>query len=244
MIYRTRRFKALNGAKEPYSRVVEKIGIYNKRGKMIDCCVIHTDENNREFYYPSNFKDKFKLFLNKPKDALDCIQNGFGDALTTSSFLGFNSLHVIRYIDREYGEKIREKTLDGWKDTKFAYGIKFSYLNSFSDGRLLMKNNKLMSFDDKEENILVFEDSKSARDYIQKIKKKTKIYFNEYLELPRTEDPEYDFQHTVDPFFDKFEKEIEGGLDSIHWNVFNGMELEQKSGNPAYKLSVVQIVLH
>lgn len=24
MIYRTRRFKALNGAKEPYSRVVEK----------------------------------------------------------------------------------------------------------------------------------------------------------------------------------------------------------------------------
>ena len=186
----------------------------------------------------------FKLFLNKPKDALDCIKNGFGDALTTSSFLCFNSLHVIRYIDREYGEEIREKTLEGWKDTKFAYGIKFSYLNSFSDGQLLMKNNTLMSFDDKEENILVFEDSKSARDYIQKIKQKTKIYYNKYLELPRTENHEYDYQHTIHPFFDKFEKEIEGGLDSIYCRVFSGMAREQKSGNPEYKLCVVQMVLH
>lgn len=118
MMYKTRRFKALNGANEPYSAVVEKIAIYNKRGKMIDCCVIHKDNDGREFYYPSNLKNECKLFINKPKDALDCIQNRFGDALTTSSFLGFNSLHVIRYIDREYGEKIREKTLEGWKDGK------------------------------------------------------------------------------------------------------------------------------
>lgn len=107
-----------------------------------------------------------------------------------------------------------------------------------------MKNNTLMSFDDKEENILVFEDSKSARDYIQKIKQKTKIYYNKYLELPRTENHEYDDRHTIHPFFDKFEKEIEGGLDSIYWRVFSGMEREQKSGNPEYKLCVVQIVLH
>lgn len=243
-MYKTRRFKALNGAKEPYSRVVEKIAIYNGNGKQIDCCTIHKDENGREYYYPSNLKDKFKLFMDKPKDAIECIQNNLGDVLSQSTFLGFSTLHVIRYIDRDYGEKIREKTLEGWKGVKFGYGIKFSYINSFSEGRLLMKNNKLMSFDDKEENILVFEDSKSARDYIQKVKKKTKIYFNEYLELPRTEDLEYDFQHTVDPFFDKFEKEIEGGLDSIHWNVFNGMNEEKESGKKEYKMSIVQIVLH
>lgn len=244
MMYKTRRFKALNGANESYSAVVEKIAIYNKRGKMIDCCVIHNDNDGREFYYPSNLKNECKLFINKPKDALDCIQNGFGDALTTSSFLGFNFLHVIRYIDREYGEKIREKTLEGWKDAKFAYGIKFSYLNSFSDGRFLMKNNTLMNFDDKKEDILTFENSKYARNYIHNIKKKSKEYFNEYLELPRTDDKEYDYQHIIKPFFDKIEDKMEHGMNSIYWSVFHGMNEEKRSGNKEYEMSVVQVLLH
>lgn len=243
-MYRTRRFKALNGAKEPYSRVVEKIAIYNENEKQIDCCTIHKDENGREYYYPSNLKDKFKLFMDKPKDAIECIQNDFGDALSQSTFLGFSTLHVIRYIDRDYGEKIREKTLEGWKGVKFGYGIKFSYINSFSEGRFLLKNKTLMSFDDKEEDILSFDSAKKARNYMKNIEKKSKEYFEEYLALPRTEDSEYDYNHTMKPFFEKIEGKMEHGIDSVYWSVFHGMNEEKKSGKKEYKMSIVQIVLH
>lgn len=107
-----------------------------------------------------------------------------------------------------------------------------------------MKNNTLMNFDDKKEDILTFENSKYARNYIHNIKKKSKEYFNEYLELPRTEDLEYNYEHITSPFFDKFKKEIEGGVNSIHWQVFTGMEQEKKSGNKEYEMSVVQVLLH
>lgn len=42
---RTRRFKALNGAKGEYSRIVDKIAIYDENEKQIDCCVIHKDDD-------------------------------------------------------------------------------------------------------------------------------------------------------------------------------------------------------
>lgn len=42
---RTRRFKALNGAKGEYSRIVDKIAIYDENGKQVDCCVIQTDDS-------------------------------------------------------------------------------------------------------------------------------------------------------------------------------------------------------
>ena len=68
--------------------------------------------------------------------------------------------------------------------------------------------------------------------------------FNEFLELPRTEDLEYNYEHITSPFFDKFEKEIDGGVNSIHWKVFTGMEQEKRSGNKEYEMSVVQVLLH
>ena len=133
---RTRRFKALNGAKGEYSRIVDKIAIYDENEKQVDCCVIQTDDTGREYYCPSNPHDKFGLFTDKPKDAIECIRNGFGDGLQQSKLFGLTMEHVVRFIDREYGEEIRRKTIEGWKDTKFAYGVKFSYLNSFSGGSL------------------------------------------------------------------------------------------------------------
>ena len=56
--------------------------------------------------------------------------------------------HVVRFIDREYGEEIRQKTIEGWKDTKFSYGVKFCFLNAFGVGRLVCKNKTLMGYGD------------------------------------------------------------------------------------------------
>ena len=45
---KTRRFRALNGAKGDYSRIVEKIAIYDDEGNQIDCCTIQKDDEGRE----------------------------------------------------------------------------------------------------------------------------------------------------------------------------------------------------
>ena len=61
-MYSTRRFKGLNGAKGEYSRVVDKIAVYDNNGNQIDCCVIQKDKDGREYYCPNNLQDKMGLF--------------------------------------------------------------------------------------------------------------------------------------------------------------------------------------
>ena len=82
-------------------------------------------------------------FLTDLKMPIECIRNGFGDGLQQSHLFGMTFEHVVRFIDREYGEEIRQKTIEGWKDTKFSYGVKFCFLNAFGVGRLVCKNKTL-----------------------------------------------------------------------------------------------------
>lgn len=237
----TRRFKALNGLKGEYSGIVDKIAIYDENGERIDCCVIQTDDNGREYYCPSNPHDKFGLFTNKPKDAIECIRNGFGDGLQQSKLFGFTTEHVVRFIDREYGEEIRCKTLEGWKDAKFAYGVKFSYLNSFSGGRLVMKNKTLMGWGDNTKDVLSFDSEKDAALFIKEVNEKATQYYKEYISLKKKEtgDHDWDYEHTFKPFFNT----IKGNeIDSVYWNAFGGLDKEKESGRPEYKMEVVQIV--
>lgn len=240
---RTRRFKALNGAKGKYSRIVDKIAIYDENGKQIDCCVIHTDEEGREYYHPSNPREKFGLFSGRPKDAIECIRNGFGDGFQQSHLFGMTLEHVVRFLDREYGEDIRQKTIEGWKDTQFAYGVKFCFLNSFSGGRLICKNKTLMGYGDTQEDVLTFETEAEASAFIEEVNKKAKEYYEEYINLKRTGDRDLDYEKVCKPFFDKIEGKMENGTDSVYWRVFSGLNEEKRNGNPEYKMEVVQVVL-
>lgn len=241
---KTRRFKALNGARGKYLGIVDKIAIYDNNGNQVDCCVIQIDDNGREYYCPSNPHDKFGLFTDKPKDAIECIKNGFGDGLQQSKLFGFTMEHVIRFIDREYGEKIRLKTIECWKDMNFAYGVKFSFLNSFSGGRFVMKNETLMGYGDDVRNILSFDDEKEATLFIEKVNKKAIQYYEEYSLLKRTEDRDWDYEHTFKPFFDKIEGKMKYGIDSVYWSAFSALSEEKKNNKPEYKMEVVQIVKH
>lgn len=239
---KTRRFKALNGAKGELSGIVEKIAIYDENGNQVDCCVIQTDDAGREYYYPSNKHDKHGLFTDKPKDAIECIRDGFGDGFQQSRLLGFTVNHVVRFIDRDYGEEIRSKTIDGWKDAKFAYGVKLSYLSSFSDGRLITKSKTLMSFDNTMKDILSFDNKEDATLFIKKVNEKVEKYYEEYNELKRTGDNDWDYEHTVKPFFNSIEGKMESGVNSVYWDVFHGLCEEKKKGYPCCKMQVVQIV--
>mgnify|MGYP000014054491 FL=1 len=239
---RTRRFKALNGARGEYSRIVDKIAIYDENGKQVDCCVIQTDDDGREYYCPSNPHDKFGLFTDKPKDAIECIRNGLGDGFQQSKLFDFTMEHVVRFIDREYGEEIRRKTIEGWKDTKFAYGVKFSYLNSFSGGRLVMKNKTLMGWDDDTKDILSFDNEEDATLFIKKVNEKASKYCEEYGALKRTGDNDWDYEHIFKPFFNRIEGRREYGRSSVYWNAFRGLHEERENGKANYEMEVVQIV--
>lgn len=242
-MYRTRRFKALNGARGEYSRIVDKIAIYDENGKQIDCCVIQADEDGREYYCPSNPHDKFGLFTDKPKDAIECIRNDLGDGFqqSQSKLLGFTMEHVVRFINREYGEEIRRKTLEGWKD-KFAYGVKFTYLDSFSGGRLVMKNKTLMSWGDDTKDVLSFDSEEDAALFIKEINEKASKYCEEYRSLKETGNRKWDYEYTFKPFFNSIEGRMENGADSVYWRAFCGLCDKMKNDKPEYKMEVVQIV--
>ena len=238
-MYKTRRFKALNGAKGEYSRIVDKIAIYDNNGTQIDCCVIQIDNEGREYYYPSNPNDKYGLFTGKPKDAIECIRNGYGDAFIERNLLGFKAEHVIRFLDREYGEKIRQKTLEGWKDAKFAYGVNFYFKNSFCGGRLVMENKLLMGLEDTKEDVLSFENPEDAEAFIKEVNDKAQSIFEEYLQLQKTGDHNWDYEHTFEPFFNRASSE-NGGRNSVYWRAFIG--INENTGKAGYEMEIVQIV--
>lgn len=242
-MYKTRRFKALNGARGEYSRIVDKIAVYDKNGNQIDCCVIQKDKDGREYYCPNNPYDETGLFLGRPKDAIECIKKDLGDGFLQSHLFGMTFEDVVRFIDRDYGEEIRRKTLEGWKNAKFAYGVSFNFLNSFSGGRNVCKNKCLYGYGDKPEDVLTFDTEQDAQSFIDDVNKKAEQYYKEYVKLPKTDNRDYDYENTYKPFFDKIEGEMENGTDSVYWRAFSGMDHEKQTGQKEYKMEVVQVVL-
>lgn len=240
---KTRRFRALNGGKGKYSRIVDKIAIYDNTGKQIDCCIIETDNDGREYYCPSNPNDNFGLFSDRPKDAIECIRNGFGDGFQQSHLFGMTIDRVVKFIDRGYGEEIRKKTIDGWKDAKFAYAIKFSYLGSFSNGCLVCKDKTLMGYGNTQEDVMTFNKKSEAYPFIKEVNRKAKQYYKEYLKLERTENSDWDYENTFKPFFNKIKGKMENGQNSVYWSAFSGLARGEKNGEPEYKMDVVQVVL-
>ena len=71
--------------------------------------------------------DMRKLTFNgKPKDMIESIRRGFGDVIVQSKHVYAPIFEVRYYLDREYGNKLRLKTIEGWKHAEFAYGLYFN----------------------------------------------------------------------------------------------------------------------
>ena len=93
---------------------------------------INNDPEMDEFNYCISIKKYMKYmkycFAGKPKDMIESIRRGYGDVICCyQSFLRID--HVLYFLDRDYGESLRKKTIEGWKDAKFAYGL---YCDSIS----------------------------------------------------------------------------------------------------------------
>lgn len=99
--------------------------------------VIDVDDEGREYFQVPNWiqndpkMDNFNhcksirkymkySFSGKPKDMIESIRKGYGDVICRGIF-GIE--YVLYFLDREYGESLRKKTLEGWRGAKFAYGL-------------------------------------------------------------------------------------------------------------------------
>lgn len=224
----TRRFKAVDGKESNY-RIVEKIAVYDETGKQIDCGIIHTDEDGREFYYPHNPHTKSGLFTDYPKDAWDCICADFADVIKTTKLFGFVLQKPVRYLDRSYGEEMRKKTLEANNGIKFAYAIKFSWLGSFNSN-LLTQKETLFGLSDVSKDIMSFDTEAEAEAFIEHIEKKAQDYYKEY-------------QVAKDPsWYSHFLNNLEGGHASIYLKLLIELEESGKDEKKKHRFKVVQIV--
>lgn len=142
---------------------------------MVITRVLWKDEEEREYFnVPNLLNDPTKIsnqfFNHRIKDAVDTIRNGDGDFISQRKSFGFEK--VIRYLDREYGEKVRALFLEGWKNAKFAYVI---LVNGFYiDNKGTIDNINPHKFETQEE----------AKEYIYGIHLKMDAVLQEYLLLP------------------------------------------------------------
>lgn len=180
--YYTRRFTAL----DKFKGIVDKIAIYDRLGNIKSIHTIQVDKNGYEYYEVDNPFDEYGLFTDKIKDAILCIRNGYADCIVKSNFL--NMLILRKYIDENYGKPLRAKTIEGFKNTKFAYAIKLTFYNSFTNDGLYLSNdnNNLLFFYDKNK-IMTFDNIEDAKKYRLNLFNIAQNYFNEYIASGKNE---------------------------------------------------------
>lgn len=64
------------------------------------------------------------LFTDRIADIIKTIRDGNADCMIRRNILFVESYTAVRFIDREYGEKIRQLSLNGFKDSQFVYKIR------------------------------------------------------------------------------------------------------------------------
>lgn len=104
------------------------------------------NEDNKLYYDICNpYTDKFTSlskysFTGRIKDAYEAIKAGYGDMFLLKRIL-LNGCYisiirgVSRFVDRDYGEHIRQKTIDGFKDATFKW-----FINTTTNGNIMPLN--------------------------------------------------------------------------------------------------------
>ena len=112
---------------------IKRYAIFKDRSRRIP---IQVDDKGREYFEVDNWiqsnpeldefnygnlKDRLKYSFNrKPEDMITSIKRGYGDVISVRHIL-VSLESVLYFLDREYGESLRKKTIEGWKQTKFGY---------------------------------------------------------------------------------------------------------------------------
>ncbi len=189
------------------------------------------------------------------KDADDTILSGNGYCIL--AFLNGPGFHCndqswstiedVYFIDRSIGEKLRQKFIDGWENTKFAWVISYGTKESFIGCRPLMKNfcqKPLVTEDDP----ITFDSEQAAIDYVNQLIEKSKSYAqkianNICVDMLREEKDEI-----VDKVIDEIEKEFGSACNIVSDFTFDMIDNNYKPKTPdfcldAYTYKIEQIVI-
>lgn len=131
------------------------------------------------------------------KDAVEMIRNGNGDCISSMKIVGRVD-KVLYFLDRKIGEELRQKSLEGWKNTKFGWGIKCGNKYSFIGYSMLNKRCEQISILSKDKTPIVFDTENDANKYIEYLLEKSRCYAKQ---LDVTEEKE------IDNVLDQIEKD-------------------------------------
>lgn len=143
--------------------------------------IIQTDKQYGKYFEVDNeLNTDCKSFLRfsysgRIKDAVEMIRNGNGDCISSMKAIGRID-KVLYFLDRQIGEELRKKSLEGWKDTKFGWAIECGNKNSFSGYSMLNKKNEPISVFDKDRSPVVFDTKESANEYVEYLIERSKYY--------------------------------------------------------------------
>lgn len=131
-----------------------------------------------------------------------------------------NIISVVYFLDRNYGEKMRRKSIEGWKDTEFGWSNK----NSLSGYRKLTKEGEVISNLDNPYRYVVFDTKEEALQYIESLVEKAKILAEELVEKNKVSSSE-NIAENINKLIDKID-ETEGQFSIICDFVFDFLNEE------------------
>lgn len=139
----------------------------------------HNDRYGDYFLVDNELNDKrtpFRSsFTGRIKDAVDTIKMGNGDCIKEYNLFGRHT-YVVYFIDRNTGENLRQKFLNGWKDTKFAWTVECGHNDSYRGYVGLNKKTELISPFDEFPNPIYFLSEDEANDYVKTLIEKARWY--------------------------------------------------------------------
>lgn len=145
-----------------------------------DHFVEKTYEGKECFAVPNPYaKDDLKLFVNRIGDAIQAVQEDYGDEIRISSLFG-GSESVLRYVDREYGEEARKNCIQHYQNAHFLWGIKLGNKNSFESSFLLEDDSIQSPLDAYSGNKLLFKREEEALGYIASLNEQVRELLNRY----------------------------------------------------------------
>lgn len=125
--------------------------------------------------------NKYFMFSNHIVDAITEIRDGYADRIETN-FNGFDGLifntrptqfRLYRYIDREFGDKLKNESINGWKNVTFCYSIVIYNPNSLNGKRFVSVD---YDYWDGISEILHFDTYQEAQETVDMIVNKSKEF--------------------------------------------------------------------
>ena len=145
-------------------------------------------------------------FSGRIKDAVDMIRSGNGDCIKSYNLFGRVD-KVVYFIDRTVGEELRQKSLEGWKDTKFGWAIECGNKNSFSGYSMLNKKNERISAFDKENTPMTFDSKEVANEYAEYLVDKARYYAKRLANNISGIEDKTELERIIDVAIDEIEEE-------------------------------------